>query len=102
MNYSYHHSQSKFYSGGQDWWGLVCGIDYSSSYCSYNARCNPDYVIDPNSASAVFGTDGGDFANLTSGADLYFGLAGNDTLQGGAGNDILMGGDGDDVLDGGA
>ena len=100
MNYSYHHSQSSFYNGGRDWWDRVCAVDYSSSYCSYNARCNPDYVIDPCAANAIFGTEGADYANLTSSADLYFGLGGNDTIIGREGPDTIHGGAGDDYIEG--
>ena len=110
MNYSFRYSYSNYDRGGKDWWSRVCGVNYTPSYCSYDMRCKPDYVIDSNNPNAIFGSEGADYANLTSGSDLYFGRDGDDTIigregpdtiHGGAGNDYIEGNDADDLLIGG-
>lgn len=68
----------KLRSRGKDWWSRVCGVNYTPSYCSYDMRCKPDYVIDSNNPNAIFGSEGADYASLTSGSDLYFGRDGDE------------------------
>ncbi len=46
----------------------------------------------------LYGNDGNDTLNGTTGADELYGNAGNDTILGSDGNDLLFGGAGDDAI----
>ena len=52
--------------------------------------------------SPIFGTQGANVLNGTSGNDLIFGLEGSDVINGNGGNDCIVGGNGADSLSGGA
>ena len=86
----------------RDWYSAVISEETSDDIALYTEILSANDTINLSSgADIAYGVDGDDRIDGFGGDDRIFGGSGDDWIVGGAGNDTLLGEAGDDVLIGG-